>query len=413
MGKIAIITLGCKVNRSESDELSGELAALGYSVQADPAGADLCVVHTCTVTGESDSKSRKAVRRARSEGIPVIATGCMIQAGGMAEMPGVLQMREGTKDLMERIADYAGAPTRHPKPFQARSRAFLKVQDGCDRHCSYCIVPRARGGSRSRAADGIFALARRSLAAGCRELVLTGVNLMDYDYRGMRLAELLDGLASLEGLGRIRLSSLEPDALTPESLTRLLRNPSVCPHLHLPLQSGSDRVLAAMQRGYDVAGFCELVSAARSAVPHVAITTDVMVGFPGEDEADVAGTLSVMEKLKFARAHAFRYSRREQTAAASMPGQIAADSKAERAARVRAQGLRLQEDFVKAQVGEVRQAVLISRVEEEWRGLTENYVSVELKHHAPMRAGELCRVRVTGAAGLKALGEPLPKGERR
>jgi threonylcarbamoyladenosine tRNA methylthiotransferase MtaB len=409
LGGISIITIGCKVNQAESQELAAQLVERGYDLQTDPAGADVCVVNTCCVTGESDHKSRKAIGRALRGAAKVVATGCMVDAGTCTLDPRVVRVCRDRKDLLaDLIADIA-RPNPSTGVTSARSRAFVKIQDGCDRRCSYCIVPQARGASRSRSPEIAIHMVEHAVERGSAEIVLTGVNLADYrEPGGGGLGQLIGRLTAVGGLGRLRLSSLEVDLLDPSLLEALLADPRVCPHFHLPLQSGDPTILRAMHRRYSATQYLETVELIREHRSDAAITTDVMVGFPGEGEAEFENTLSLLRDIRPARTHVFRFSARPGTLAATLPGMVDDATKARRAAVLRQMARSWQEGFVAQQVGTVREVVLIDTGKgEEGTGLTENYVSMDVRGLNGRKAGELLQVRVTGAKGVRAEGEAV------
>ncbi len=410
MANIAIITLGCKVNQAESEGLALALSEQGFHLTRDLQGANLCVVNTCAVTAEGDRKSRKAVGKALREGIPVIATGCTVQTdpSSFPLAPGLQLVPNTAKErIPDLIAELGLKPALGGQCDEVlRTRAVIKVQDGCDRGCAYCIVPQARGRSRSLARPAIDRAVGRALHRGAAELVLTGVNLGDYGRdNGGTLGELIRELTAKPDIGRVRLSSLEIDHLQGELLQEVARNPKVCKHFHLPLQSGDDGILGAMGRLYGMREVMDVVSHLRESSPEVAITLDVMVGFPGEGEAEFANTLRAIAELRPSKLHVFQYSPRPGTPAAALAQEIGAAEKAERARRARLVGLRLQERFVQAQVGtRTEVAILETRGREGTVGLTGNYVKVLLEAEGRKPVGGLARVRISGARGCLALG---------
>ncbi len=409
--KIAIITLGCKVNQAESEELAIQLAAKGYRVGRDMEGAALCVVNTCSVTAEGDHKSRKAVGRALRAGIPVIATGCTIQANpeSIPQARGLQLVDNREKRSLPAIIEQRGlrcGAALTASPF-LRSRAVIKVQDGCDGACAYCIVPAARGRSRSLPRTAIDRTVEKALERGAAELVLTGVNLGDYGKdTGETLTGLIREITARWDVGRVRLSSLELDHLQGALLEELRENPKVCKHLHLPLQSGDDRILTAMRRSYKAREVIHSVSRLRDVVPEIAITLDIMVGFPGEGEAEFSHTLEAIEELRPAKLHVFKYSPRPHTEAAGMTGKIDADEKRERALRARDLGLEYQRRFVQAQVGTRTEVAIIEAGSTEAAlGLTGNYVKVLLEPLREDMDGGLRSVVIKGTRGCLALGD--------
>ncbi len=412
MDRIAIITLGCKVNQAESEELAEHLAAEGYLVSRNLEGASLCVINTCTVTAEGDHKSRKAVSRALRAGIPVIATGCTVEtAPASLGSSGDLELVPNA--AKHRIAEFIGERRLRgggsgDASGAVRSRAVIKVQDGCDGTCAYCVVPAARGASRSLPREGIDRTVETALRRGAAELVLTGVNLGDYGRdNGSSLARLVRELTNRRDVGRLRLSSLEIEHLHGQLLEEIRENPKVCKHLHLPLQSGDAGILAAMRRSYDPKEVIDRLAELRRAVPELAVSLDILVGFPGEGEGQFARTLEVIEELTPAKIHVFPYSPRPGTEAASMPAQVDVQVKKERARRVRQLGRGLQLRFVEEQVGtEAEVALLEQRSGDMAIGLTGNYVRVILEHRGRTLSGGLEPVSIRGVRGHIALAVP-------
>jgi threonylcarbamoyladenosine tRNA methylthiotransferase MtaB len=350
----AFINLGCRTNAAETDELAVLLAdAHGY-----------VVVNSCTVTEAADRDTRHAVARARREhpDAALILMGCYVDAHPGDTLGADLVVPNRWKQAPEL------APP--PPPGTRRSRYVLKVQDGCDNRCTFCIVWQTRGRSISRVLPYLEARARAAAEAGYREIVLTGIDLGSY--RG-GLAPLVRRLLAAAEPARIRLSSIDPSHITPE-LAELLGHPRLCPHLHLPLQSGSEAVLARMRRRYTVATFDSAVAMARAACPDVALSGDVMVGFPGETEADFARTLEAIERTGFMRLHVFRFSARPRTAAARYPDQVPAPVAKERSQRVIELGHRLRTAYEDRFRGRTLHVVWDRVVGDRIRGLTENYL---------------------------------------
>jgi threonylcarbamoyladenosine tRNA methylthiotransferase MtaB len=337
--------LGCKVNQVEAEDLRDRLFALGLREAASGTAVDLYVLNTCSVTAHAGATSRKWLRRALREnpGAAVIATGCYAESdrARLARMPGIRAVfgNEEKDAIAPFVArELLGGDQVLPRGAAARprgrARAFVKVEDGCDDACTFCIIPRLRGPARSRDEAEILGEVRELVGRGHREIVLTGIHLGYYGRgtgeRGLALLRLLEQVAETEGLGRLRLSSLEVQELTPPLLAFLSSHPRMVPHFHLPLQSGSDRVLRRMRRKYNATGFAERVAALREAVDRPALTTDVLPGFPGEEEADFESTVELCRKLGFAALHVFPYSARPGTAAASYPQSLSAAGLARR-----------------------------------------------------------------------------------
>lgn len=427
---VAFRTLGCKVNRVESESIAAQLLGSGCEVVSEDE-ADVIVVNTCTVTAEADAKARKAVRRAlAAAGSPVVVvTGCLAALDSeallalgervvveadkerVAARVGELfdaRRRSGARDggpaegvhddlwraLPGPLASQAGAtPDRMRVGPAFRTRAMVKIQDGCDNFCAYCIVPHARGVPRSVPAKMVIAEVEALARAGVREVVLTGINIGRYRDGDIHLPALMDRLAGT-GVTRLRLSSIEPPDVTPDLLEAMAAHADVvCPHLHVPLQSGSDRVLAAMGRRYTAAEYVQTIKLARAGVPGLVVTTDVIAGLPGESDEDAQATLRVCEEIGFARLHVFRYSPRSGTPAAERDDQVPAPVKAARAEALRALDARLRAAHATSRIGE-RVEVLVERVDGGVAvGTTRDYLRVRLPADGRnITAGELIAV---------------------
>ena len=347
--KIFLDSIGCRLNQSEIEAMARQFRAAGHEIVPTAGAADLAVVNTCSVTAGAASDSRAAIRRAKRLGAEgVVATGCWVtlEPERAVSLPGVGRIVPNPKkDNL--VADLLGLPqeffdleplARQRLPgLRGRTRAFIKVQDGCDNRCTFCITTVARGAGRSRHIDRVLADVRSALVGGTQEIVLTGVHLgswgLDFEKRG-RLADLVAALLAGTDVPRLRLSSLEPWDLDAEFFS-LWSDPRLCRHLHLPLQSGSAAVLRRMARKTTPARFSALAASARAAIPDLALTTDIIVGFPGETEADFADTLDFVRGMQFAGGHVFAYSERAGTAAARMHEQVPHELRRERGATLR------------------------------------------------------------------------------
>lgn len=353
-------TLGCKVNQYETQALRQIMEAAGYDT-ADfaagfcGAGDGVLVINSCTVTGESDRKLRQLLRRCRRDNphATIVLTGCMPQAfpqaaAALADADIVLgnaQRRQLPNTLAayfekrERLVDIPAHPLSFEplsiRSFEGRTRAFVKIEDGCNRFCSYCAIPYARGRVRSRDLTQLKEELETLATAGYREVVLTGINLTAFGQdTGHTLADAVEVACAVPGLCRVRLGSLEPDHVTPEWIARLAAQPKLCPQFHLALQSGCDATLRRMRRPYTTADYADLCAQLRRHFTGCAITTDIMVGFPGETEEEFAASLAFAEQIGLARGHIFAYSRRPGTPAADAPNQISAAEKVARAHRM-------------------------------------------------------------------------------
>jgi threonylcarbamoyladenosine tRNA methylthiotransferase MtaB len=395
--RVYVSSLGCKLNQSEMDTLAGQLDAAGHQVVAAPGEADLCVLNTCAVTHVAAQKARQTLRRLHRESpaARLVVTGCYAELApaDLRVLPGVelVASNQEKGDLAVHINgdEATSGPKSIPLNLQppgclTRTRAFVKIQDGCDNACTYCIIHVARGRQRSRPPDEVLAEVEARLAAGHREVVLTGVHIGAYgrDWGpDLDLWTLVRRLLDESKVPRLRLSSIEPWDL-PQSALALWEDRHLCRHLHLPLQSGSDAVLRRMARRVATREFAEIVTAARAAIPDLAVTTDVIVGFPGETEKEFAESLAFVESMAFARVHVFPYSIRPGTPAAAMPGQVAPPVKRERARAMRAVAAAASQAFRQRFVGRTMNVLWESSVLEDsgmvWSGLTDNYLRVQM-----------------------------------
>ena len=414
-----IETLGCKSNRYDSQRLAEALESLGLGQAPTGTAPDVWIVNTCTVTGASDRKCRQCVRRAVRENpaAAVFVTGCyaVSDAEALRQIDGVAGVF-AQAEWSGMLAAIAGGTTaeRAQVPgdfginsFGDRARAFLKIQDGCDFFCAYCIVPHTRGRPRSRPLADALAEARRLIDGGFGEIVLTGIHLGLYGRDladGVELADAVAQVATLPGLGRLRISSLEgPEAN--ERLLAAMRHPAVCAHLHLPLQSGDDGVLARMGRRYTAEEFLRAVAEARAELDNPAITGDVIVGFPGESEEAFKNTLRVCREARFSRLHIFPFSPRPGTRAAHMDARVPRDVVKERCARLEDAAGAMAADWAVGFVGQCER-VLFEERDDNGRltGYTDRYVRLTAPG-PPQCVGRLHTVRCTRAAGATLEGE--------
>ncbi len=410
---VACSTLGCKVNQYESSAIERLFAEKGYEITDFDHHADVYVINTCTVTHMGDRKSRQLIRRATrlNPDATIVVTGCYAQTapGEILNIPGV-DIIVGTRDrskiveLVEgalkgegpvnAVTDIMSADTFEELPpalLQNRVRAFLKIQEGCDNYCSYCIVPYARGPLRSRSMESILEETKKLLDQGYKEIVLTGIHTGAYgkDVSGeLNLAVLVQKISRLDGLCRLRLSSLEPQDVDYDLIDVLASSPVACRHLHLPLQSGDDRVLERMRRRYTTEHFVNLVEKIRHSMPGVAITSDIMVGFPGETEENFENSINFVREIRFADLHVFKYSPRRGTAAASFKNQVPAEIKEKRSKRLIHEGEVLRREFLSSHVGK-KLNVLVEQSRAEgnnlYEGLTDNYIKVVFPAKHSMR----------------------------
>jgi len=415
----AVATLGCKVNQADSEAISEQMSTAGFVQRDFNEVADVYIVNTCTVTHLGDRSSRSAISQARRRhpDALMVVTGCYaeLNPSAVAALPGVDVVigNSGKGALVEAIKQHIGsdqpllidgATEEEPRPDNpsrlspffpsqetnlpisssarplSRTRVQMKVQDGCDNRCTYCIVPYVRGASRSRGIASVVEHAQRKERAGYQEIVLTGIHLGDYhpdENKEQNLGHLIAALLRETTIPRIRVSSLEPEDFRLRWL-ELWDNPRMCRHFHLPMQSGSDTILRRMARRYNSARYQTIVTTAKRLIPGVAISTDIITGFPGESESDFEQTYQLATELQFAKAHVFRFSPRQGTAAARMKGQIKDEVKKARSERLLALNDEHSRNFRQQFSGATVQVLIEAQKHGHWEGLTDNYLRVEL-----------------------------------
>ncbi len=410
--RVAFTTLGCKVNQSESDTMARQFTAAGHRCVPFEESADVYVVNTCTVTHVADKKSRQMLSQARrlNPEALVVATGCYASIVGAAladestmvvrnrDKDRLLPLVEGRLSRVSPDAPYFSDQEKYldTSGGQERTRAMVKAQDGCDSHCTYCIIPRARGRSRSVSAEDVVRRVQALERAGHAEVVITGVDLGSYGEDAPNLPDLgalLERVLRQTDLPRIRVSSLEPGDFDPAWL-QLWQSPRLCRHLHVPLQAGSASVLERMERRYQPGQFAEMVARCRAEIPGVTITTDVMVGFPGETEADFAESYDFIRRIAFDGMHVFKYSPRSGTRAAHLPDMVTNEAKAERSRLLRDEALQGLERLRARHVGVAAWVAWESDIDGIWRGLTDTNV----RAYGPADSfsmGRLAQVRLT------------------
>ncbi|HAQ55538.1 MAG TPA: tRNA (N(6)-L-threonylcarbamoyladenosine(37)-C(2))-methylthiotransferase MtaB [Anaerovibrio sp.] len=417
MSTVAFITLGCKVNQFETESMEGLFKQSGYDIVPSTNAADVYVINTCSVTSFGDKKSRQLIRRVqRLNPKAVIAvTGCYSQAApdevkaiegvrvvlGTSDRANIVNYVEQAMEedgVIDKVDDIMKAREFEDIPLYempARTRAFLKIQEGCTNFCSYCIIPYTRGPLRSRKLESIRSEAQKLLDHGFKEIVLTGIHLGAYgkDFKdGTSLYDAAKAVLELPGLRRLRLSSLESIELSPELLELIKTNPKFSHHLHLPLQAGSDEVLKKMNRHYNRDEFTALIKNVKKSVPGVAISTDVIVGFPGETEEMFAESLEYIKTLGFARMHVFPYSPRTGTPAAKLPDQVPEPVKKERVHRLQSLAQEMANDFHSQYLGTVQEVLFETNNDGITDGLTDTYIRVYTDDE--VKTGELYKVRL-------------------
>lgn len=425
---VKFYTLGCKVNQYDTEAISELFKKCGYTVARKDQTPNVMIINSCTVTAESDKKTRQAVNRFRKKypDAVLVVTGCMTQAvkekGEKLLNADIVIGNSLNEQLPDLVQEYIKNKTRIFKwrehinednisllctqDFSEKTRAFVKIQEGCDNFCTYCIVPYARGRVRSKSLSIVenefVSLAKN----GYKEIVLTGINLSAYSDNNLTLCDVVQLCESIQGIERVRLGSLEPDRITADDLKRLSAFKKFCPQFHLSLQSGSDNVLKKMNRKYDMNLFYDLVEKIYETFENPSVTTDIMVGFPCETDEDFKCTLDAVKRCKFLKVHAFVYSMREGTPAAEME-QINPKTKEVRMNELLEHSQKQRFEFLKAQIGETV-SVLFEQLDKEglWEGYTPNYTPVKLECKANL-SGKILSVKITEVADDYCLGQLL------
>ena len=441
MPTAAFTNLGCKVNQYETERLAESFEALGFVLADFREPADVYVINTCSVTADADRKSRQMARRAarQKEGARVVLTGCFAQMaldtgeavdGAALLVPNSEKMRTASHVLaaFPDLMQYSSSPASHPIPKSGaglavfpeaapqglilsesllprpaglhRTRATLKVQDGCQYFCGFCSIPFTRNVMASRPFADLLAEARAMASAGAREVVVTGVCVGAYGpdtgSGGPDLADVLVAVADIEGIARVRLSSVQPVEIPDKLIDAMAAHPNIAPHLHLSLQSGDDTILKAMNRPYDTHFFAETVTKLRALMPRIGLTTDLIVGYPGETRALFENTVAFAERMRFARTHVFRYSPRQRTAAEQLKDDVPHEEKERRHRELTAVCVASQEAFAAGDVGQTVEVLVEAKgAKDGWlSGYTGNYVRVQFEAPAPLR-GQLVPVKLT------------------
>ena len=400
--KVFYMTFGCKVNQYETECIRERFEAEGFQTVQSLLEAEIAVVNTCTVTSAADSKCRQFIRKIKKENPACIicAAGCMTQTldndSTLAECSVIVGSRNKTllpyyiKAFLEngeRVFNISDSQSHEIEPMflggtASKTRAYIKIQDGCEMYCTYCAIPHARGKLSSKPIDDIVKEATSLISSGHKELILTGINLCCYgrELRGStRLIDALEAVCSLEGEYRVRLSSIEPEMLTDSDLERMASLERLCPHFHLSLQSGCDSVLKRMKRHYDTGMYYELVTKLKKRFKDCAITTDIMVGFPGESEEEHKASISFAKKAAFADAHIFPFSRRKNTPADKMPLQLDNKTKHRRALEMAAAIKELRNDFLEGMVGKTVRVLFEKESSPLFhQGHSDNYTLVKI-----------------------------------
>lgn len=421
--KIAFHTLGCKVNQYETEAMKEKFLKKGHEIVKEDEFANVYVVNTCTVTNLADRKSRQYIRKIKKvnpESL-VAVTGCYAQVSpeeveAISGVGMVLGTNEKTK-IVDYVEDFFKEETQthcHVRDYddlkeyesdgiiasmENRTRAYIKIEEGCNRFCSYCIIPYARGQVRSRPMAEILEEAKLLIKKGFKELVLTGINTALYgsDLGFGGIEPLIEAINKLDGNFRIRLSSLEPTVINAGYVERLLKYEKLCHHLHLSIQSGSDKILSYMNRKYSQEDYLNILKSLRTFDPLYGVTTDIIIGFPGEKEEDFQETISVIERAELCRVHCFKYSKRKGTKAAAMANQVDSGTAKERLSRAMEKSKKVEERFLKKNIGTVAEVLIEEEFESEkgilLRGYSQNYIRVYIQEERDL-INEFCQVKL-------------------
>jgi threonylcarbamoyladenosine tRNA methylthiotransferase MtaB len=386
--RIAIETLGCKLNQAESEEIARQLSLAGCEIVSLENGADIFILNTCTVTHVADRKCRNLLRQvaASNPDIKVVALGCYADSSAeeLAKLPGISAVlgNVAKEDLIDRLRQYpwfsSGQQTRSPVAVR-RTRSFIKAQDGCTNFCTYCIVPSVRGSEKSLPVSQIIHLINDKVNQGFREVVLTGTEIGRFSDAGKNLKDLIQSILNETKIERLRLSSLQPQEIVPE-LISAWQNPRLCRHFHIALQSGSDSVLARMKRRYNTSMYREKIEYLRQCIPQVAVTTDVIAGFPGETDAEHLESLQFCRQMGFSRMHVFPYSARRGTPAAVFSGQVAAEIKKDRCNQLLVLGKETLSAYNSRFLGKTQNVLVEQNSRGICSGYTDTYIKVYIKN---------------------------------
>ena len=395
-----IYTLGCKVNTYESNVIEEQLQKEGFKLVNLNEHADIIVVNTCTVTNTSDNKSKKMIHRAKNEGSIVVACGCMIQNKKEVENADIIIGNVGKSSISKYIKEYLNNQNKiidikdvMNVNFEEmklnnfnKTRAFVKIQDGCNNFCSYCIIPYTRGNVRSKRKEDVILEIIELVKKGHKEIVLTGIHTGHYgeENENYKLADLLLDILKIDGLERLRISSIEITELDDKFLKVLKNNKILVDHMHIPLQSGSDKILKLMNRKYDIKYFKEKINTIRNIRPNISITTDLIVGFPGETEEDFTETIKNIKEINFSKIHVFPYSRRKGTIADEMENQIKEEIKKERVKKIMELSNELEKEYMNKFIGEYLEFIPEVKKDNYLIGHTGNYIMIKLESDEPL-----------------------------
>ncbi|WP_069649307.1 tRNA (N(6)-L-threonylcarbamoyladenosine(37)-C(2))-methylthiotransferase MtaB [Caloranaerobacter ferrireducens] len=435
MKTVAFYTLGCKVNQYETEAMAELFQKNGYTVVNAEDKADVYVINTCTVTNLGDRKSRQFIRRAKriNREAVVAVVGCYVQVSpdevfkiedvdlviGTSDKNKIVKLCEEVKEknkrmkIVEDIMKVREFEEMSIDEVKGKTRAFIKIQEGCNQYCSYCIIPYARGPVRSRNLGNIIKEVEKLSRRGFKEIVLTGIHVASYgkDLGDMRLIDVIEAIHDINGIERIRLSSLEPTIITEDFMNRLSKLPKVCDHFHLSLQSGSNTVLKRMNRKYTTEEYLSIVKLIRKYMPDVGLTTDIIVGFPGETDEEFEETYNFVKEVGFSRIHVFKYSPREGTPAAKFKNQVDGTVKTERSRKLIELGEKLNKTFNERFVGKIMDVLFEEEVKGQpglMEGYTTNYIRVEAKGDISIE-GKILPVKMNRISGENLIGEIVNK----
>ncbi len=424
--KVSIQTLGCKVNQSESASIKGLLRNNDFEVVNHSDSPDVCIINTCTVTAKSDYQSRQLIRKAAKSGAKVIATGCYAQLKSevISEIDGISAVlgnsdKDGLLDCLENlstqnkpsiIVNPPEAKLKAAPYYSERSRAFLKIQDGCNFSCTYCTVPRARGKSRSLDEDDIMLSMANLIKDGYREVVLTGIHIGSYGMELKPRSSLLKIVTQITDSypeSRLRLSSIEPQEFKMGFL-KLIKEEKVCSHLHIPLQSGSDKILEAMNRRYNTETFKRLINNILTECPDISIGTDLITGFPGESDTDFDTTVNFIRSLPISYLHVFPYSLRPDTKASLMDNQISDQTKKRRVKRLLDLSNEMKNRYIKTSLDTTLNVIIEKKIKNRdfYTAISDNYLRIHVKSHS-LISGQILKVKVISLTDGVLIAQPL------
>lgn len=428
MKKVAFCTLGCKVNQYETNAMEQKFLQAGYQIKNFNEKADIYIINTCTVTNMSDKKSRQMIRKAKqlNKNAIVVAVGCYVQTAkeeleNIKELDLILGNNE-KKDIVQYVEKHQNGIMQikyndvlHQDEYDEygfvthieQTRAIVKVQDGCDRFCSYCAIPYARGKVRSRKLENIIEEVTKLAQNGIKEVVITGIHIASYgkDFNeNIRLIDVLEKINEIDGIQRIRLGSLEPMLINEDFLNRLSKLDKICHHFHLSLQSGCDETLKRMNRRYTTEEFRNVVNLLRNTYNDVILTTDIIVGFPGETEEEFKKTYEFLQEIKFYKMHVFKYSKRSGTKAAIMPNQIKPEIQEERSKKLIELSDLNQKEYNKQYLGKTVEVLFEEQSGEYIKGHTQNYIVVNVNGNISSFHNEIINVKIVEMLGDELLG---------